>query len=204
MRHRGRCFMYEHKNFYAVDFPSRLQKDSVTSGVTGSRLESAGRYLIPLQIEKRIYIYPFSVFNNLSEDMILGIKFIVKFSLGFDPTTQNLYWSDADASWTNANLLSTERIVLKPISKFVTMNGMNHKNFRISVPGEAVDCISSDKYVIQGGPALVKINTNGQLSMEILNCSNHQIMIERDSMLGVVEKISEEDQIEEMNFNKGV
>ena len=37
--------------------------------------------------------------------------------------------------------------------------------------------------------------------MEIFNCSNHQITIERDSMLGVVEKVSEEDKIEEMNVN---
>ena len=35
------------------------------------------------------------------------------------------------------------------------MNVMKHKNFRNSVPGEAVAC---DKYIIQGGPASVKIN----------------------------------------------
>ena len=189
------------KIFPAGNRPSRLQKDSVTSGATGSRLESEGRYMIPLKIEKRSYLFPFSVFNNLNEDMILGIDFIVKFSLGFDPTTQTLYWSDADASWTNANLLSTKQIVLEPMTnKFVTMNVMNHNHFRISVPGEAVACIASDKHAIQGGPALVKINKNGQLTMEIFNCSNHQITIERDSMLGVVEKISEEDEIEEMNI----
>ena len=78
---------------------------------------------------------------------------------------------------------------------------MNHKNFRISAPSEAVACIASDKHVIQGGQALVKINKNGQLTMEIFNCWNHQITIERDSMLGGVEKISEEEKIEEMNIN---
>ena len=37
--------------------------------------------------------------------------------------------------------------------------------------------------------------------MQVLNCSNHQITIKRDSILGIVEKISEGDQIEEMNVN---
>ena len=188
--------------FQAGNRPTKIAKDSVTRGATGSSLDSIGRYMIPLKLEERSYLFPFSVFNNLNEDMILGIDFIVKFGLGFDTTDQTLFWADKDNSWANANLVSTKQVVLEPMSnKFVTMNVMTHNNFRIGTPGEAVACIASDKHVIQGGPALVMINKNGQTTMEIFNCSNHQITIERDSMLGVAEKIHQDDKIEEMNVN---
>ena len=89
--------------------------------------------MIPLKIEKRSYLFSFSVFNNLNEDMILGIDFIVKFSLGFDPTTQTLNWSDANASLTNGNLLRTKQIVLEPMSnKFVTKKKKKLKELRRS------------------------------------------------------------------------
>ena len=182
--------------------PKKLQKDALTSGATGSRLESAGRYYMPFKIQNKEFIFPVSVFNNLNEKMILGIDFIVKFSLGYDPTTQSLYWSDTDANWTNANLQCTREITLEPMSnKFVTMNVLDHRKFRIGVPGDAVAIISSDKHIIQGGPALVTVNKNGQVSMEIFNCSNHQITIDRDTMVGVIENIKNEDTIEEMNVN---
>ena len=37
--------------------------------------------------------------------------------------------------------------------------------------------------------------------MDIFNCSNHQITLKRDSIVGVAENIKEDDTIEEMNFN---
>jgi hypothetical protein len=35
--------------------------------------------------------------------------------------------------------------------------------------------------------------------MEIFNCTNHQMTIEKDSLLGITEKLSTENEVEELN-----
>ena len=62
--------------------------------------------------------------------------------------------------------------------------------------------ISSGTYVVQGGLPLVRINRLGQAIMEIFYCTNHEMTIEKDSLLGVEEKISEEDKVGKLNFNE--
>jgi hypothetical protein len=62
--------------------------------------------------------------------------------------------------------------------------------------------ISSSTYVIQGGPALVRINKLYQATMKIFNCMNNHIMIEKDPLLGIVEQISIKDEVGELNVNE--
>jgi len=62
--------------------------------------------------------------------------------------------------------------------------------------------ISSGKYNVQGEPALVRINWLGQTPMEIFNCTNHKMTIEADSLVGIVERLSEEDKLGELNLNE--
>jgi hypothetical protein len=62
--------------------------------------------------------------------------------------------------------------------------------------------ISSEKYNVQGEPALVRINWLGQTPMEIFNCTNHEMTIEADSLVGIVERLSEEDKLGELNLNE--
>jgi hypothetical protein len=62
--------------------------------------------------------------------------------------------------------------------------------------------ISSKDNVVQGGPALVQINKLGQTTMEIFNCTNHEMTIEADSLVGIVERLSEEDEVGELNVTE--
>jgi hypothetical protein len=63
---------------------------------------------------------------------------------------------------------------------------MTRRGYRTEDACEAVAVISSGTYVVQGGPALVQINRLGQTTMEVFNCTNHQMTIEKDSLLGIV------------------
>jgi hypothetical protein len=72
----------------------------------------------------------------------------------------------------------------------VTLNVLtNQGGLRVAEAGEAVAVISSPDYVVQGGPALVRINRLGQATMEIFNCTNSVTTIEKDSFLGIIERI---------------
>ncbi len=85
----------------------------------------------------------------------------------------------------------------------VTLNVLtNRRGFRVAEAGEAVAVISSPDYVIQGGPALVRINRLGQTTMEIFNCTNSVMTIEKDSFLGFIEIIEENDMVGELNVNE--
>ncbi len=59
--------------------------------------------------------------------------------------------------------------------------------------------ISSGNYVVQGGPALV--NRLGQTTTEVFNCTNHKKTIEADSLVGIFERLSEEDKVGELTVN---
>jgi hypothetical protein len=50
--------------------------------------------------------------------------------------------------------------------------------------------------------SLVRINRIGQTNLEIFNCTNHIITIDKNTILGVVEKLTSEDQVGELKVNK--
>ena len=62
--------------------------------------------------------------------------------------------------------------------------------------------INSKDHVVQGGPALVRINRLGETTMEIFNCTNHKMTIEVNSLVGIIEKLSDEDKVGELNVNE--
>jgi hypothetical protein len=66
----------------------------------------------------------------------------------------------------------------------------------------AVAAISSVENVVQGGPALVQINRLGQTNMEISYYTNHAMTIEKDALLGITEKLGQDDQLGELRVNK--
>jgi hypothetical protein len=67
------------------------------------------------------------------------------------------------------------------------------RNFRVAEQCEAIAAISSEKYIVQGGPALVKVNRLGQTSMEIFNCTNSVMTIDKDFLLGIIKRNSDQD-----------
>ena len=77
----------------------------------------------------------------------------------------------------------------------VALNIISKRGYRIEAACEAVPISSSVTYVVQGGPSLVRINC----PMEIFNCTNHKMTIEKDSLLGITEKLSTENEVEELN-----
>ena len=72
----------------------------------------------------------------------------------------------------------------------------------MSEAGDAVAVVSSGEHLVQGGPALVRVNKLGQVVMEIFNCTNSVMRIKKDTALGVIENIhSNEGSVGELNVN---
>ena len=184
--------------------PEKLNRTSNVSAASGNKLEGEGIYILPMEINKRKFQYQVHIFGNLNEDMILGINFFQEHGLGYDPTMQEFYWTDcATPDWHTANLQCSESITINPTSnKWVTLNVLTESGFRIADPCEAVAAISSGEHVVRGGPALVRVNRLGQTQMEIFNCTNHAMTIEKNSILGVIEKLKDEDQVGELQVNE--
>jgi hypothetical protein len=168
-------------------------------------LVSDGISPIPFTIDGRKFEHNVHVFSNLKEGFILGIYFLSKFGLGLDPSSSELYWTDkSSANWHQAKLQCSKKITINPISnKMVTLNVLtNRGGFQVAEAGEAVAVISSPDYVVQGGPALVRINRLSQATMEIFNCTNSVMTIEKDSFLGIIERFEENDTVGELNVNE--
>ena len=87
-------------------------------------------------------------------------------------------------------------------NKVVTLNVITRRGYRIADVCEAVAVITSKDHVVQGGPALVRINKLGQTTMEIFNCTNHVMTIEAKAIVGIVEKLSDDDEVGELNVNE--
>jgi hypothetical protein len=145
-----------------------------------------------MEINKRKLIYNFHIFANLNEDLILGINFFQEHGLGNDPTSQELYWTDCSTpDWHTASLQCSEEITINPTSnKLVTLNISMESSFRIA---------DLCKAVARGGPALVRVNRLGQTNMAMFNCTNHAMTIKKNSLLGIIEKIKDEDQVVELS-----
>jgi hypothetical protein len=185
--------------------PTKLQQKSNVKAASGTKLVSEGIYPIPFNIYGRQFEHNVHVFSNLNQGMILGIDFLSKNRLGLDPLFTELYWTNkSTANWHQAKLQCSEKITINPISNImVTLNVlMNSGGFRVAKAGEAVAVISSPDYVVQEGPALVQINRLCQATIEVFNCTNSVMTIEKDSFLGVIERIKESDTVGELNVNE--
>ncbi len=171
---------------------------------SGNKLEGEGIYPISLEFNKMKFTYNVHDFTNLNEDIILWINFFQEHGLGYDPTSQELYWTDCSTpDWNTASLQCSKQITINPISnKLVTLNVIMESGFRIADPCEDVAAISSREQVVRGGPALVRINKMGQTNMEIFNCTNQVMTIKKNSLLGIIEKLKDEDQVGELHVYK--
>jgi hypothetical protein len=80
------------------------------------------------------------------------------------------------------------------------LNVLTESGYRIADPCDTVATISSGEHVVQGGPALVRINKMGQTNMEIVNCTNHALT--KNAILRIIKKLMHEDKVGELKVNK--
>jgi hypothetical protein len=169
--------------------PKKLNGISTVTVASGDKIECLGVYPIPFEINKKKFVYHIHVLKHLSDDLILGINFFQHAGLAYDPGNQEIFWTKkAGANWKTAKLQCPAKLTLEPNSnRVVTLNIKTRRGYRIADACEAVAIISSENHVVQGGPAFVWINRLGQTTMEIFNCTNHEMTIEADSLVGTVE-----------------
>ena len=182
--------------------PKKLNMISTVTVATGDKIECVGVYPIPFDIDKKKFVYNIHVLKHLSNNLILAINFFQHARHAYDPGNQEIFWIEKTrANWKTAEFQCPAKLTLEPTSnRVVTLNVITRRGYRIADPCEAVAIISSKYHMVQGGLALVWINRLGQTTMEIFNCVNHEMTIEADSHVGIVERLSEEDKVGELNI----
>jgi hypothetical protein len=184
--------------------PKKLNLISTVTVASGDKLKSLGVYPIPFEIGKKKFVYNVHVLNKLCDDFILGLDFFHQAGLAYDPENHELFWTDKDgAKWKTAELQGPDKLTLEPTSnRVVTLNVVTRRGYRTADACEAVAVITSKDHVVQGGPALVRINRLSQTTMEIFNCTNHVMTIEANALVGIIEKLSDDDEVGELNVNE--
>jgi hypothetical protein len=185
--------------------PEKLNWTSSVSAASSNKLMGTESMLSHWKSTKgNSHTYTFHIFSNVNEDFILGINFFKEHGLGYNPTSQELYWTDDSAlEWNTASLQCPEKITINPVNnQLVTLNIITEEGYRIADPCETMATTSSWEHVAQGVPALVRINRIGQTNMEIFNCTNNVMAIEKDTILGRVKKLTQEDKVGEFKVNK--
>jgi hypothetical protein len=82
----------------------------------------------------------------------------------------------------------------------VTLNIVTERVYRISGPYEAMVAISSKEHMVQGEPAFARINKMGQTNMEIFNCTNHTMTIEKNSVFGTIVNLEQKEMNQSVNI----
>ena len=59
----------------------------------GQQLNVLGRFEVPLAIGRKTILHPFFVIRQLAESAILGIDFIKKHGLRYNPTKRTFRWN---------------------------------------------------------------------------------------------------------------
>jgi hypothetical protein len=152
-----------------------------------------GVYPIPLEIDKKKFVYNIHVLKHLSNNLILGINFVQHAG------HQEIFLTKkAGANLKTADIQCSAKPTLEPASnRVVTLNVITRRGYRTADACEAVVVI----YVVQGGRALIWINWLGQTTMEIFHCTNHEMTIEANSLMGIMERLSIEDKIVKLIVN---
>jgi hypothetical protein len=116
--------LLEHIKLSVAQLRGRAPAKKAPKPASSNKLEREGIYPISLEINKRKFTYNFHIFNNLNEDIILGINFFQEHRLGYDPTSQKLHWTDCSTpNWSTASLQCSQQITINPTSnKLVTLN----------------------------------------------------------------------------------
>ena len=60
--------------------------------------------------------------------------------------------------------------------------------------------ISSKEHMVQGEPAFARINKMGQTNMEIFNCTNHTMTIEKNSVFGTIVNLEQKEMNQSVNI----
>jgi hypothetical protein len=182
------CFMTAAKFRQVFPVNQRPKKLNVTSTVTvanGYQIECMGVYPIPFEINQMKFMYNVHVLNKLCDNFILGINFFQHAGLAYNPKNHELFWTEKDgANWKTAKLQCPDKLTLEPTSnRVVTLNVVTRRGYQIADICEAMAVINSKDHVVQGGPALVRINRLGQ-TMEL------------------IEKLSDGDKVGELYVNE--
>ena len=180
------------------------QRDQYSDSRLRGQVGEFGCVPIPFEISKKKFVYNVHVINKLCDDFILGLDFFHQAGLAYNPENHELFWTDKDgAKWKTAKLQCPDKLTLEPTSnRVVTLNVVTRRGYRTADACEAVAVITSKDHVVQGGPALVRINRLGQTTMEIFNCTNHMMTIEANALVGIIEKLSNDDEVGELIVNE--
>ena len=167
----------------------------------GHKLQVVGKYEVPMRVGKKTFRHPFFVIRNLTEPAILGIDFIEKHGLTYNPAKRSFKWkSDNETSWDSGTLKVQSCQVIPPLTlmaikaKVITDDGGQLRHESDGLAQIAVE----NRPLLRGGPDLVRINEQGIATIMIQNSSPIEITINRDEIVGTIEN-PQDDELRQLN-----
>ena len=159
----------------------------------GQNLRVRGLYNMPLKILDKTISHPVYVISDLNEQGILGIDFINKNGLNYNPQRQGFHW-EGDQNWFTGSLRNTKEVTIAALSSHILHTNMiSEYQHKIEKDNLCIATITNpERPWLMGGPALVMADSNGQCHVEIFNSTPAEIIIKRNEFIGIIENIKDE------------
>ena len=165
--------------------PRQLRTNSISPDLLdagGKSLGLCGVFYVPMEILGRKFNHEIRVLKHVTED-IIGIDLIHKQHLFYDPINRDVFFSQDHRN----SVISIMSEVFMPAQTKkiikVNYNGQPNRN-----QAHVATIYSNESKLIQGGPALVKIDDKNQCFIEIANCAPYDMYLSRGSIIGMVEE----------------
>ena len=168
--------------------PEKINFRLTCSGVSGSKIKVLGCYMLKVEILGKTIEHPFFIVDKIpGQSGVIGIDIIKKFGLSLDVITNQPYFVNKfpEATVTkNVHLpaRSRQKVKVKIPNNCLKKEGTNWQVLSINVPTcKQVHC---DEVIIDA-------TSDGFAAVYLTNVGQTNIMIEKNSVVGKVEPISE-------------
>jgi hypothetical protein len=174
-------------------FPNGHPRQLRTNAISPDLLDAGGRSLglcgvfyVPMEILGRKFNHEIRVLKHVTED-IIGIDLIHKQHLFYDPINRDVFFSQDHRN----SVMSVMSEVFMPAQtkRIIKVNYHGNPNQN---QVHVATIYSNESKLIQGGPALVKIDDKNQCYIEIANCAPYDMYLSRGSIIGMVEEENKE------------
>ena len=177
--------------------PLKLPISTSSAGcANGSGLSFDGCYMMNIEIMGRVIEHPFFVSPNLKGEALLGVDFIKKHGLEHDTMRDCLYFREGSGRPPGnvAALRLTKQTRIPALTALKVKAQCVQEDNRVMTQEclGVADVFSPDFPLLYHPPALLEVDENGVTQFYVQNCSPEDIVLERQSMVGCLSVVNEQ------------
>ena len=183
--------------------PGSLKKLKL-SDAGGNSLGLFGIFPMTMTILGKTFTHEVWVCDKIT-DLIIGIDLIHKFHLGYDTYSRSVQWQtepiNSVSSLTKDSVLSlTKRCHFPALSTSIVKTKFKGHFEPFATLIATIFCPSDE--LLTGGPALVSLTDDGFCTVAITNCAPYDIVVQRGSIIGLIETEGQHSLIEQLSDSK--